>query len=863
MPSAPSPTVTSLPTLATGYDPIPPREDWSAWNVYSPTDGDELQDILDGTTPITRPARVVLDSTVNYSRADYVVRGPLGGDPSLGWIYVTTDDTGLALLPAEGNRIYPRDDANHASGVATLTSTLAERSVIRFVPGAGSNRIEKMRFIGIEFTKGNVSVTRALVDGCRADDDTQGATVAEFPKDIIIEQFFLHGHPDVITHPQREGIAPHWDGFAVIDGWIDDIRGFSNALGAEALGIWIHQPCRDGTIENNYVDATGIPIMHGGSPIAASHSPRIWENIVIRGNETHHNPKYDPDDPSYVGSGDWIQKTHIEAKGADRLLIENNYCHEMWKADGGQGNGLKISNTNQTGVNPEMRSRDLEVRYNYFDGMVSGFQLVASSEANVTEHAARWNIHNNFVQRTNRKNVLATQGDLIHGGALPSTGSVMGYDIRIAKNTFVGRADGSLPSDSGAKHGQLLLSAINDSYDRIDIYDNILQGGTFGVFRNGGAAGELAHDAEFINYYVAGNVAIGNLPASQYPPSYNQDEIGDIGFTDRNNGDWSLLATSDYAAGNAEDATDGTDVGSRWATLLTKIAPAQNGTRIAGMPSTSPSSSPSSSPSASPSSSPSSTPSTSLSASPSASASSPPLAAAYVAHNKVITEMKKNTALTLTAVMIDLSDGTAIASGVTVTVSGSGSQAASTNTPTHLGGGEWQIVLTAAEMNHDVVGVTFYHPDAADAHHSLHTVSNTNDDIVANTATVNELMDHDTSAHTTANSMGERLSQLAPYVNPGVMNGTTYDEYTVTWDVNGLIATTVTSPAVTVIRTSDNSSLFSGEAMTEVGTSTGVYRYTETTNRMSGNDSYAILFTAVVNGQSAAKRVNFPVNPAS
>ena len=84
----------------------------------------------------------------------------------------------------------------------------------------------------------------------------------------------------------------------------------------------------------------------------------------------------------------------------------------------------------------------------------------------------------------------------------------------------------------------------------------------------------------------------------------------------------------------------------------------------------------------------------------------------------------KNSAVTgFTFVMVKSADGSAVTTG---TVSGfitkdGGSQASLSNTPTHIGNGQWKVNLTAAEMNANCIGLLFTHTDAVPVHFTIKT----------------------------------------------------------------------------------------------------------------------------------------------
>jgi len=76
---------------------------------------------------------------------------------------------------------------------------------------------------------------------------------------------------------------------------------------------------------------------------------------------------------------------------------------------------------------------------------------------------------------------------------------------------------------------------------------------------------------------------------------------------------------------------------------------------------------------------------------------------------------KKNIAVTgFPFMLLSATTGLPVTSGVAVgyVVLDGGSQAALGSSPVHEGNGQWSVNLTAAEMNGDVVGLVFIHPDA-------------------------------------------------------------------------------------------------------------------------------------------------------
>lgn len=106
---------------------------------------------------------------------------------------------------------------------------------------------------------------------------------------------------------------------------------------------------------------------------------------------------------------------------------------------------------------------------------------------------------------------------------------------------------------------------------------------------------------------------------------------------------------------------------------------------------------------------------------------------------------KKNTAVTGFIVgLVSKTDGSDITTGTPVgyyTLDGGTQTAIGDVTPTHEGNGEWSFDLLAAEMNGNVVGLTFTHTSAITVHFTIKTdtkvVSELNDAITAPTAVQN------------------------------------------------------------------------------------------------------------------------------
>jgi len=83
-------------------------------------------------------------------------------------------------------------------------------------------------------------------------------------------------------------------------------------------------------------------------------------------------------------------------------------------------------------------------------------------------------------------------------------------------------------------------------------------------------------------------------------------------------------------------------------------------------------------------------------------------------------------------------------------------------------------------------------------------------------------------------------------------DGSSTDEYTVTWFLNGArITSGITSPTIQVVKRVDGTDLVSSTAMTQIG-STGSYKYDEATNRIPDGESYLVVVGATIDSGSRA-----------
>lgn len=87
-------------------------------------------------------------------------------------------------------------------------------------------------------------------------------------------------------------------------------------------------------------------------------------------------------------------------------------------------------------------------------------------------------------------------------------------------------------------------------------------------------------------------------------------------------------------------------------------------------------------------------------------------------------------------------------------------------------------------------------------------------------------------------------------------NANTTDRYEAIWYKNGIPLTSgITSPTIQVIKASDGSDLVGSTAMTQIG-STGQYKYTEGTNRVSDGATYTVVLQATIDSATRESRIS-------
>jgi hypothetical protein len=447
-----------------------------------------------------------------------------------GWITVQTNR--LDALPPAGTRVGP----GNAAAMAKLVTPGVEPA-IRTAAGA-----HHFRFRGIEIASVNPDLNYGIVI---FDGSAMMTSMAEVPHHLILEQCYVHGHPSANV---TRGIQVNSAHTAVIDSYITEIHGV--AQDTQAIAGWNGPgPIK---IVNNFLEAAGENIMFGGA--FASIANVTPSDIEIRRNHITKRLSWKLDDPSYAGMP-WTIKNLLELKHAQRVLVDGNVFEFHWpSAQSGFSVVLTPRNeiSNGAWAMPWATVSNIAITNNVFRSLPAGITLSGRDELD-------------------RPSIVPGTGFLIRNNVF--------YDIGTprwqAPGSFAGTlfmivngvTDITVQHNTSTTEGSFLVTDTPSLLNQGLVYtDNIHPNGLYGAVGPGGtAAGVIS--TMFPGAVFTKNTLIGPFPTpgglessawnNVYPGNFFPNSMGEVGFVDATNGNFSLNAGSPFR--NA--ATDGTDVG--------------------------------------------------------------------------------------------------------------------------------------------------------------------------------------------------------------------------------------------------------------------------------------------------------------
>lgn len=417
-----------------------------------------------------------------------------------GWVLVTTD--AHEQLPAPGVRLSGSD--------LELLSKL--------IPGDGggpivntADRAHHFRFVGIEFGPQPNQFIHTLVRLGNSD-----RSVATLPEHIVFDRCFFRGDATV---GGRRGIAMDGKWIAVVNSRFNNFK----ERGADSQGLWAYNSPGPFKIVNNYIEAAGENVMFGGA------DPEL-AGVVPADIEIRRNHFFKPDS---WRSEHWVIKNLLEFKSARRVLVEGNLFQNNW-ASGQTGFALLVTPRNQDGGAPWTIVEDIRIRYNRFESVAQGINILGTDDLHPSRDTARIAIeHNLIVTRAEP----GGHDKLIQILASPK-------DVYVANNTGFSKRAFVYAENSPRTAGFVFKN-------------NIVIKGDYGFSGNSSAEGIGTLSNHFVDSSFEKNAVVGGN-AAQYPQdNFFPVSVEDVKFQDFAGGNFRLATDSPYK--NA--GTDGNDLG--------------------------------------------------------------------------------------------------------------------------------------------------------------------------------------------------------------------------------------------------------------------------------------------------------------
>lgn len=361
---------------------------------------------------------------------------------------------------------------------------------------------------------------------------------ANYPENIIISQCIFN--PEEFDKLLRVFLVSG-RGFACVDSYADNIGGHANESHFLA---WV---CGEGPVKchNTWSNVSnGINHMIGGTA-----QPRTDDLFITSNIECTQNYFRSADPEIFIGN----DKNKFEQKFGKQVLYEGNkfgYSNAM-----GQPGSVLIRTSDQGGTNIHIESRDVIIMHNYITGGIGGIFVIGESTGD------SWDYEHLF--ETNKicsVNNLVYQPNAINLARCYSVWDSRLSYISAFHNTFVGPEGYEYPqtiynsAPSGASGGTPLNAHSVIQYNVVSgdgdspgakYYDRVKS--EFGTPFQGGEPAWYQHN-DPANSIMADNLM--NVGTSE-PSSYIYDSqircgvlVDDIGYTDPDNGDFSLLPTS-------------------------------------------------------------------------------------------------------------------------------------------------------------------------------------------------------------------------------------------------------------------------------------------------------------------------------
>lgn len=514
---------------------------------------------------------IELDPDVVYDNADLGIddRFKISAKGTANnWIVIRPKLDAFAVdkLPDFGGRVGP-EHQDYLVEVKGKQRGGDSGRAIDVLPGA-----EYVRFIGIEFGTpgpsggpndpelatvvhlGEASAPITLPSSASTTRETD-----VLPKHIIFDRVWVHGKDGAQV---KNGIVMNGNYVGIVGSYISNIT-----HGSESHALWVNNGEGPFTVENNYLEATGVNVLFGGDDPTVTQNGAPYElrpsDIRVKNNVFSKRWAW--------RGGPWNIKNLFETKNARRVLLEENVFQNTWGDS--QFFAIVIKSTNQLGGCSWCSSVDVTIRNNVMRHTTSALHIVGSgSTPNGTsnERTRRVDVYDNLFYEISKEH---------HFGAGYAVRLVNDFeDVSIKDNTFIA-ADGQAGiqitvdrwvSDVNEENdpGQLPFSGAsvctNGPFDlgpwqlthgcgqNLTVQNNIIPNNEFGALRTplGGGTNFLNQVVNgtnsLTNNIIYGNTAKGYAPPIQsaYPGNTFAVDEGAIGFSDYANYNYELPSST-------------------------------------------------------------------------------------------------------------------------------------------------------------------------------------------------------------------------------------------------------------------------------------------------------------------------------
>jgi hypothetical protein len=487
------PAAPALPRAFVDAAPIP-----VTGKTHHARDGEELRRFL----RLAQPGdAIVLDAGAVYSGPFTLPRKPGGG-----WITIRT--SAEDRLPPPGTRV----DPSQAILMPKLES--ATDSVIDAAPGA-----HHYRLVGLEIRpRAGTFLYNLVAFG------TTETSLEALPHHIVVDRCYLHGDPGLGT---RRGIALNGRDIAVVDSYLSEFK----EAGADSQAIAGWNGPGPFKIVNNTLEGAAENILFGGADPAIP--DLVPSDIEIRRNLLRKPLAWKKGDPSFAGTA-WSVKNLFELKNARRVLVDGNTFENNW-AHSQSGFAILFTVRNQDGSSPWSAVEDVTFTNNIVRHTGSGVNVLGTDDAAPSGYTRRIAIRNNLFEDV---------GGVKWGGG----GRLLQLLNGVADLTF---------EHNTCLHTGNIVTAEGVVNTRFVFRNNIVLNNEYGVIGAGTAPGRSTLVAFFPDALFVRNVIVGGNASSYPPDNLVPGSIEQVGFMDRDRGDYRLAKASRYA----KVATDGKDVG--------------------------------------------------------------------------------------------------------------------------------------------------------------------------------------------------------------------------------------------------------------------------------------------------------------